>query len=413
MSAFDIIAILLFITAGFSYINCRFIRLPTSIGLMAISLVLSLALVGASELGVFPALRLFAEEILHAIEFDRLVLHGFLGLLLFAGALHINLEDLSKQKWIIALLATFGTVFSTFVVGGMIYFIGGLLSLDLSLIYCLLFGSLISPTDPIAVMSILKSIGAPKTLETKIAGESLFNDGVAIVIFTVLLGIATGEHEPTFGSIALLFVLEVFGGAALGLFLGYIAYRMLKSIDNYQVEVLITLALVFTGYAGAEALHLSAPIGAVAAGLLIGNHGRMFAMSDKTTEHVDTFWELIDEILNAVLFVLLGLELILLKLAIPSMAAGLLSIPVVLLARVFGVGIPIYIRKLQREFSPNIIKILTWGGLRGGISVAMALSLPVSPERDVILVMTYIVVVFSVLVQGLSIGVVIKRGLAR
>ncbi|MCH8209627.1 MAG: cation:proton antiporter [Nitrospinae bacterium] len=192
-----------------------------------------------------------------------------------------------------------------------------------------------------------------------------------------------------------------------------IAYRMLKSIDNYQVEVLITLALVFTGYAGAEALHLSAPIGAVAAGLLIGNHGRMFAMSDKTTEHVDTFWELIDEILNAVLFVLLGLELILLKLAIPSVAAGLLSIPVVLLARVFGVGIPIYIRKLQREFSPNIIKILTWGGLRGGISVAMALSLPVSPERDVILVMTYIVVVFSVLVQGLSIGAVIKRGLAR
>lgn len=413
MSAFDIIAILLFITAGFSYINCRFIRLPTSIGLMAISLVLSLALVGASELGVSPALRLFAEEILHAIEFDRLVLHGFLGLLLFAGALHINLEDLDKQKWIIALLATFGTVFSTFVVGGMIYFIGGLLSLDLSLIYCLLFGSLISPTDPIAVMSILKSVGAPKTLETKIAGESLFNDGVAIVIFTVLLGIAAGEHEPTFGSIALLFVLEVFGGAALGLFLGYIAYRMLKSIDNYQVEVLITLALVFTGYAGAEALHLSAPIGAVAAGLLIGNHGRMFAMSDKTTEHVDTFWELIDEILNAVLFVLLGLELILLKLAIPSVAAGLLSIPVVLLARVFGVGIPIYIRKLQREFSPNIIKILTWGGLRGGISVAMALSLPVSPERDVILVMTYIVVVFSVLVQGLSIGAVIKRGLAR
>ena len=412
MSAFEIIAILLFITAGFSYINCRFIRLPTSIGLMAISLVLSLALVGASELGISPTLKLFAEEILHAIEFDRLVLHGFLGLLLFAGALHINLEDLSKQKWIIALLATFGTVFSTFAVGGLIYVIGDLLSLDLSLIYCLLFGSLISPTDPIAVLSILKSVGAPKTLETKIAGESLFNDGVAIVIFTVLLGIATGEHEPTFGYIALLFLVEAVGGAAFGLLLGYIAYRLLKSIDNYQVEVLITLALVFTGYAGAEALHLSAPIGAVAAGLLIGNHGRMFAMSDKTTEHVDTFWELIDEILNAILFVLLGLELILLKLAIPSVAAGLLSIPVVLLARVFGVGIPIYIRKLQREFSPNVIKILTWGGLRGGISVAMALSLPVSPERDVILVMTYIVVVFSVLVQGLSIGAVIKRGLA-
>jgi len=412
MSIFEIMATLLFITAGFSYINHRFIGLPTSIGVMAISLAFSLALVISGELGIFPSLKNSAADILQSIEFDRLVLHGLLGLLLFAGALHINLDDLGRQKWIITLLATFGTVFSTFVVGGLTYLTVGLLSIDLPFIYCLLFGSLISPTDPIAVLSILKSVGATKSLETKIAGESLFNDGVAVVIFTVLLGIAAGEHEPTAGAVSLMFFTEVVGGTLFGLSLGYVAYLLMKSIDNYQVEVLITLALVFTGYAGAEALHLSAPIAAVAAGLLIGNQGRSFAMSEKTCEHVDTFWELVDEILNAVLFVLLGLELLILTLDGKSMVAGLIAIPTVLMARFMGVSIPIQIRKRRREFSPHIIKIMTWGGLRGGISVALALSLPVSLERNVILMMTYIVVVFSVLVQGLSIGSLIKRGSA-
>ena len=410
MSIFEIMATLLFITAGFSYINHRFIGLPTSIGVMAISLVFSLVLVVSGEFGIFPSLKISAAQILQSVEFDHLVLHGMLGLLLFAGALHINLDDLGQQKWIITLLATFGTIFSTFIVGGLTYIVVGLLSIDLPFIYCLLFGSLISPTDPIAVLSILKSIGATKSLETKIAGESLFNDGVAVVIFTVLLSIVTGDHEPTVGAVSLLFFTEVVGGTLFGLSLGYVAYRLIKSVDNYQVEVLITLALVFTGYAGAEAMHLSAPIAAVAAGLLIGNHGRTFAMSEKTVEHVDTFWELIDEILNAVLFVLLGLELLILTLDGKSMVAGLIAIPVVLLARFMGVSIPIQIRKRKREFSPNIIKILTWGGLRGGISVALALSLPESLERNVILMMTYIVVVFSVLVQGLTIGSLIKRG---
>ncbi len=412
MSIFEIMAALLFITAGFSYINHRFIGLPTSIGVMAISLVFSLVLVISGELGVFPSLKYSAEAALKSIEFDRLVLHGLLGLLLFAGALHINLEDLAKQKWIIALLATFSTIFSTFVIAGFTYLTVGLLSIELPFIYCLLFGSLISPTDPIAVLSILKSAGASKSLETKIAGESLFNDGVAVVIFTVLLGIALGDHEPTASAVMLLFFTEVVGGTLFGLALGYGAYLLMKSVDNYQVEVLITLALVFTGYAGAEALHLSAPIAAVAAGLLIGNHGRIFAMSKKTCEHVDTFWELIDEILNAVLFVLLGLELLVLTMDGKSMVAGLIAIPTVLLARFMGVSIPIQIRKRKREFSPHIIKILTWGGLRGGISVALALSLPASPERSVILMMTYIVVVFSVLVQGLSIGALIKKATA-
>jgi CPA1 family monovalent cation:H+ antiporter len=410
MSIFDIIATLLFITAGFSYINHRFIGFPTSIGVMAISLVFSLALVVSGEAGIFPTLKESAEQLLRSVDFDYLVLHGMLGLLLFAGALHINLDDLGKQKWIITLLATFGTIFSTFVVGGLTYVLVGLLSIDLPFIYCLLFGSLISPTDPIAVLSILKSIGATKSLETKIAGESLFNDGVAVVIFTVLLSIVTGDHEPTVGAVSLLFFTEVVGGTLFGLSLGYVAYQLIKSVDNYQVEVLITLALVFTGYAGAEAMHLSAPIAAVAAGLLIGNHGRTFAMSEKTCEHIDTFWELIDEILNAILFVLLGLELLILTLDGKSILAGLIAIPMVLLARFMGVSIPILIRKRKREFSPDIIKILTWGGLRGGISVALALSLQDSPERNVILMMTYIVVVFSVLVQGLTIGSLVKRG---
>jgi CPA1 family monovalent cation:H+ antiporter len=410
MSIFEIIATLLFITAGFSYINHRFIGLPTSIGVMAISLVFSLALVVSGEAGIFPSLKISASNFLQSVEFDYLVLHGMLGLLLFAGALHINLDDLGQQKWIITLLATFGTIFSTFVVGGLTYIVVGLLSIDLPFIYCLLFGSLISPTDPIAVLSILKSIGATKSLETKIAGESLFNDGVAVVIFTVLLSIVTGDHEPTVGAVSLLFFTEVVGGTLFGLSLGYVAYLLIKSVDNYQVEVLITLALVFTGYAGAEAMHLSAPIAAVAAGLLIGNHGRTLAMSEKTCEHVDTFWELVDEILNAILFVLLGLELLILTFDGKSMLAGLIAIPLVLLARFMGVSIPIKIRKRKREFSPNIIKILTWGGLRGGISVALALSLPESNERNVILMMTYIVVVFSVLVQGLTIGSLVKRG---
>jgi len=348
---------------------------------------------------------------LESIDFNQLVLHGILGALLFAGALHINLEDLAKQKWIIALLATVGVALSTVIVGGLMYFVLQWLGIGIPFIYCLVFGSLISPTDPIAVIAILKTAGAPKELETKIAGESLFNDGVAVVIFMVILGIATGDHEPTVGSIALLFLKEAVGGALFGLAAGYAAYRLLKTVDNYQVEVLITLALVFAGYAAAEALHISAPIAAVASGLLIGNHGRTLAMSEKTIEHVDLFWELLDEILNGVLFVLLGFELLILTFEPSNFTAGLIAIPVVLLARFIGVSLPIWIRKFKREFSPNAIIVLTWGGLRGGISVALALAIPPSPQRELILMMTYAVVVFSILVQGLTIGKLVKRGL--
>jgi CPA1 family monovalent cation:H+ antiporter len=411
MTTLDLFAWLIFFTAGFSYINHRFLKFPTSIGLMAIALVFSLILIELGELEWIPGLEDTARSLLESIDFDRLVLHGILGALLFAGSLHINLEDLAKQKGIIILLASFGVVLSTVLIGGSMFYVLQWLGIGIPFIYCLLFGALISPTDPIAVLSILKTVGAPKQLETIIAGESLFNDGVAVVIFIVVLGIATGHHEPSFVSITILFLKEAVGGALFGLVVGYGAYRLLRTVDNYQVEILITLALVFAGYAAAEAMHISAPIAAVASGLLIGNHGRTLAMSEKTTEHVDMFWELVDEILNGILFVLLGFELLIITFDLSSFKAGLIAIPVVLLARFIGVSLPIGLLKFKREFTPNAIKVLTWGGLRGGISVALALSLPPSPEREMILMMTYVVVVFSILVQGLTIGKLVQRGL--
>lgn len=361
MNALDLIAWLLFFTAGFSYLNHRLLKLPPSIGVMVISLVFSLGLLTAGETGLLPDLEASAEQLLAELDFEHLVLHGMLGALLFAGALHINLDDLARQKWIIILLATFGVLLSTGLIGGLTYALLGALGLEVSFIYCLLFGSLISPTDPIAVLSIMKTAGAPKVLETKIAGESLFNDGIAVVVFLVILGIATGEQDPTLGSITLLFLEEAVGGGLFGLAIGYLAYRMMKSIDEYRVEVLITLALVFCGYALAETLHVSAPIAAVTAGLMIGNHGRTFAMSDTTIEHVDTFWELIDEILNAVLFVLLGLELLVLTFQGNHLLAGILVIPVVLAARLIGVSLPVFLLRWKREFPPHTIRILTWG----------------------------------------------------
>ena len=331
-----------------------------------------------------------------------------LSFLLFAGALHINLNDLAKQKWVISILATVGILTSTFIVGGVSYFLLNKLGIEINFIYCLLFGSLISPTDPIAVLGILKSANAPKTLETKIAGESLFNDGVAVVVFIVLLGIATGGHEVSAGHILLLFLEEAVGGVLFGFAIGWITYQLLKQVDSYQVEILLTLALVMGGYALASAIHVSGPIAVVVAGLLIGNHGRTFGMSDHTREHLDTFWELIDEILNAVLFVLIGLEVLILPFTTDVLMVSLLLIPLILAARFISVGLPIMLMRKKRQFTPGAVKILTWGGLRGGISVALALSLPPGDARDVILAITYVIVVFSILVQGLTIGLLVK-----
>jgi len=405
MVPFEIIAILITLAAVLAYVNHRFLRLPQTIGLMLLSLGLALVLLVLGQIGggLGRSVEEAAETLMRRqIDFPAVLLHGMLSLLLFAGALHVRLEDLLESKWSISILATLGVVGSTFAVGGMVFGLSALLGLGLGWMFCLLFGALISPTDPIAVMAILKKAGAPKTLETKIAGESLFNDGIGVVVFLSVLDIATGDRGATVGGVVQLLLAEVLGGVALGLVLGYLAYRLLKSVDNYQVEVLITLALALGGYALAGAIHTSGPLAMVAAGLLIGNREHL-AMSASTREHLGTFWELVDEILNAMLFVMIGLEVLVLTLSGRYLVAGVLAIPLVLLARLAAVGVPMRLLALRRKFAPRAIRILTWGGLRGGISVALALSLPQGAAREVILTMTYIVVAFSICVQGLTV----------
>jgi monovalent cation:H+ antiporter, CPA1 family len=411
MTVWQTIALLITLTALFSFSNHRFIRLPTTIGVMLIALMLSLSLIGLSKLGF--GIEAAAESLLNQIDFNEALMQGMLSFLLFAGALHINLGDLARQRLVIGVLATLGVLISTLLVGTAVYFVSGWLDLGLPYAFCLLFGALISPTDPIAVLGILKSARVPKSLEIKVAGESLFNDGIGVVVFIVLYEIAVGRREVSFPHIGSLFLMEAVGGIVLGLILGWVAYRMLKSVDNYQVEVLITLALVMGGYSLATALHTSGPIAIVVAGLLIGNQGRSFAMSKSTREHLDTFWELVDEILNAVLFVLIGLEVLVLSFRGEYLLAGLIAIPLVLLVRFISVGLPVIILRRWREFTPGAIRIMTWGGLRGGISVALALSLPAGSQRDLLLTMTYIVVIFSILVQGVTIKSVVKKAMAK
>ncbi len=401
MQLFDISAALLALAALFSWVNARFIHLPTTIGVMLIALVFSLLLISLSFFGVDA--QVYASKLLAGIDFNITLMYGMLSFLLFAGALHININDLRQQAWVVLTLATLGVIISTFIVAVASWLLLNGLGFSISFIYCLLFGALISPTDPIAVMAMLKSVGTPKSLETKIAGESLFNDGVAVVVFIIILRLATGGETVQVSSVVGLFLVEAIGGGVLGFVAGYGVYRMLRTINNYQVEVLLTLGLVMGTYSLAHALHVSGPIAIVVAGLLIGNHGRTLAMSDKTREHLDTFWELMDEILNAVLFVLIGLEILVLTFNGQYWLAGLLTIPIVLIARFVSVAIPITLMKWRRKFTPGVIKILTWAGLRGGISVALALSIPASPERTLILALTYTVVLFSIIVQGLTI----------
>ncbi len=407
METLDLAALLLSLAAIFSYINFRFIRLPTTIGIMLIAMLMSISLVVLSLTG-FKGMLSQVVIVFDGIDFNETLMHGMLSLLLFAGALHVNLEDLANHKWIIAILATVGVVMSTFIVGGIAWIVFLYVGIKLSFVYCLLFGSLIAPTDPVAVIGILKKAGVPKSLETKITGESLFNDGIAVVVFLVLMGIVLGGHEVTVQHIALLFLEEAVGGIFFGLGIGWITYRMLKSVDNYQVEVLLSLALVMGGYALANAIHVSGPIAIVVAGLLIGNKGRLLAMSEDTRGHLDSFWELMDEILNAVLFLLIGLEVLVLTFKSSYLVAGLIMIPVVLIARFISVGLPITLMRRFKDFSPNAVKIMTWGGLRGGISVALALSIPSGPGRETLLTVTYIIVVFSIVAQGLTIDRLVK-----
>jgi CPA1 family monovalent cation:H+ antiporter len=407
MGFFEISSILLTLAALLSFLNYKLLRLPTTIGVMTLALAASLVLIGLGSLA--GGVRMEAARLVGAIDFNRTVLHGMLALLLFAGSLHLDLSDLAKEWDAIALLAALGTAASTFLIGGLTWLAFDRLGAPTPFIYCLLFGALISPTDPISVLGIMKRVGASRAMETQVAGESLFNDGIGVVFFLALLEVATSGASPSWSKVGLLLVKEVAGGAVVGLACGVLTYHMLKRVDNYQVEVLLTLALATGGFTLAEALHVSAPIAVVVAGLFIGNQGRAFAMSARTEEHVDTFWELIDDILNAVLFLLIGLKVLVLSFTFTFLWAGLAAIVAALLARVLIVAGSVRLMRAWRSFEPGTIQVLTWGGLRGGLSVAMALAIPAGKHRDLLLAVTYVVVVFSVFVQGLSVGWVIRR----
>lgn len=408
MTIFQIIAILITLTALFSYFNYRYIKLPTTIGVMLIALAVSLLMIGLAALG-FPGIRESATRVVGAIDFDDTLMQGMLSFLLFAGALHIDLSQLRENKWPIAALSVGGVILSTFIFGTLIYFVLNGLGLPLDYTYALLFGALISPTDPIAVLATLKSAKVGKNLEVTIAGESLFNDGVGVVAF-IMLGevVLSGQHISA-GHVGMLFLHEAVGGALFGLIIGYVAFRFLKSVDNYQVEILLTLALVTGGYALAAVIHVSGPIAIVVAGVLIGNHGRRYAMSERTRHNLDTFWELIDEILNALLFMFIGLEVLLLVFTGKMLLAGLVAVPLLLLSRWTSVALPMTLLRSRTNLGRGAVRIMTWGGLRGGISVALALSLPAGKERDLVLAVTYMLVVFSILVQGPTLNRVIRR----
>ena len=408
MDYFAIATVLIVLSAVFGYINVKFIKLPDTIGLMVITILFTLAVLGLSYFD--DTLLQKEKELIAQIDFKTVLLDIMLSFLLFAGALHTNFQRLKIQRKPIFIFATLGTLASTFLAGVFVFYILKFLDFNIDFIYCLLFGALISPTDPIAVLGIMKNVGAPKKLETKIVGESLFNDGVGVVIFLTIYQIAKGGKEISFFHIAELFLVEVVGGIALGLAIGWITYRLLRSIDDYDIEVIITLAAVMGGTLVAQHFHLSAPLAMVTAGLIVGNDTvRESSMSEITEQYVDKFWELIDILLNTILFVMIGMEILVLTFNGKYILAGFLIIPVLLFARYLSLMLPIKIYAKKLEFVPKTNLIMTWGGLRGGISIALALSLTQVMQRDLFLVITYVVVVFSIIVQGLTVGKLIKK----
>lgn len=409
MNLFQIFAVLIVFSALFGYLNVRFLKLPVTIGLMVVSIFFSLAVLMIGQFN--PDLLEWEKKLIGQIDFQRVLMEGMLSFLLFAGALHVDFSRLKEQRWPIILFATLGVVISAFLIGGALYVLLSWIGLGVPFIYCLLFGALISPTDPIAVLGILKKAGAPPKLETKIVGESLFNDGIGVVVFVTILQIArAGTGGEGLSHIGLFFLEEVGGGILLGLALGAVAYYLMRTIDHYEVEVMITLAVVMGGYLLASFLHFSGPLAMVVAGISVGHERfRTSSMSEETELYVDKFWELIDALLNAILFVLIGLEILLIPFDRIYVLAGLIAIPVVLLSRAASLALPIYFLKRKLEFVPNTNLIMTWGGLRGGISIALALSLSAEMNRELLLSMTYIVVVFSIVVQGLTVGKVVSR----
>jgi len=404
----NIAAIFLCVTALLAYLNRRYVGLPSAIGVMAIALVISLLNMFADSMGLH-VFQVYEQSLMESVDFSELLMQGMLSLLLFAGALHVDLQKLRAYRWQITSLAFIGTALSTIIIGVSLWGVLTFTGLELPFTYCLIFGALISPTDPIAVLGILRSAGAPKNVELVMSGESLFNDGVSVVLFSLVLSMLTSTETPGVAEVGLLLIQEAGGGALLGGIIGYVVYLMLKSIDSYQEEVLITLAAVLGGYALATYIEVSGPLAMMVMGLIVGNQGRSNAMSEETERHVDMFWELIDEILNAVLFVLIGLEVILLHFTHMLLGVACIVILLTLFTRLLTVGIPVGLFNRLFRLPKGSWAVLTWGGLRGGISVALALSLPVGEYRDTVVSLTYLVVVFSVLVQGMSVGKLASR----
>jgi len=413
MSIFAIASILVGLSAFFGYLNHRYLHLPHTIGLVVIALVASLIIIVVDLIS--PSLHIAQDVagILRKIDFNETLMHGMLSFMLFAGALHADMSALKARRWTITTMACIGTMMSTFLIGGAMWFVFGIAGINFPIIWALVFGALISPTDPVAVLGLFKTVKVPDTLKATMAGESLFNDGIGVVVFTVVVAIAVasagqgGEMDAL--TIAKLFFTEAVGGAVLGFVAGYIGYRAMYGINEVSLEVLITLALVMVTYSLAIFLHLSGPIAMVVAGLFIGNHGVQYAMSDHTREGVEQFWTLMDEILNSVLCLLIGLEVFVIADSFEHLWFAIIAIPVVLVARALSVSIPISILARWQTFKKGAVLVLIWGGLRGGIAVALALSLPENEYKATILSITYGVVLFSIIVQGLTIKKLVER----
>ena len=410
LSLFDLFAFLMLLTAAFGWLNQIFFHLPSNIGLLSMGVIAALAVLLVDVF--FPGIQLVTDigNVLQQIDFYEAVMHGMLAFLLFAGALHVDWPHLKRRMVPVAVMATLGVVISTIVVGVGFWGLARLFALDVPLAWALVFGALISPTDPVAVLSLLKAVRVPQLLEIEMSGESLLNDGVGVVLFTILLAVAaTGDNHVSVIGAAGLFLLEAFGGGVLGLVTGYVAYRAMRAIDDYVVEVFVSLALVMATYMLAEKLHISGPIAVVAAGLLIGERGPADAMSENTRHYLFSFWTLVDELLNSVLFLLIGLELIVVGVNLRFGWLAVCAVPVVLIARALSIGVPISVLRLRMRFIKGTIPVLIWGGVRGGISIALALSLPYVTQRPIILTATYAVVLFTIIVQGLTLKWVIRR----
>lgn len=405
-------SVLIVLASFFAYLNLRYLKLPSTIGIMIIAMITSILLVITGSL--FPKTFTHFSTLLQDVDFTEVLMGAMLNFLLFAGAIHINLKDLREQRGPVIIFSTVSVVISTFAVGFMLFYIAPLMGIEIPFIFCLLFGALISPTDPIAVMGVLKEAKVKKSLETKVAGESLFNDGVAVVVFAVILQLTEGtDIDISFTTISWLLIKEALGGFLLGTLLGIGASNAMRKIDDYKVSVLITLSVVMGGYLIAHAMHISGPLTMVAAGIVIGNYGKMTAMSETTKDYLNKFWELIDEILNAILFLFIGFELLIIKNVTFYWQIGMVSILIVLFARFISIYIPVLVIPFKNKFSNGTIKVLVWGGLRGGVSIALVLSMNEGPYKATLVAITYFVVVFSIIVQGLTVGKVATRVLSK